>query len=129
MVTGLGQTVIGSSPAARELLSRGRPAGLPAPDSAGSEASQGLPARDRLQPANAQAAEVERPGYEPQLDLLERQRVQASAEAEQGRFRRQQELQDLPRENQIALSTYYSNQGPLSDSPSTAQLLGVDVFV
>lgn len=55
-------------------------------------------------------------------------RVEAALQAERQRFRRQQELGELPLQNQRAILSYQSNQSELVREQARSLLAGVDVF-
>ncbi|WP_020406174.1 hypothetical protein [Hahella ganghwensis] len=56
-------------------------------------------------------------------------RVEALREAEESRFQRQREQDELPLGNQQALRTYQSNQSTVAQDKNTGELVGIDVFV
>lgn len=58
-----------------------------------------------------------------------RQRVNAAAESDAVRFRRQQEVDELPLRNQQALQTYARFQSNGAPDGAGSQLMGVDIFV
>lgn len=130
MISGPGSGILPLNPAIRELPARQRP--LPE-DEAGrqSRSAEGgrspeVQSRDRLVPGSA--AEAERLTAEDAAsELGARQRVESLASADQSRFRRQQEINELPLNNQQALAAY--NQTASGATTSTSELVGVDIFV
>jgi hypothetical protein len=57
------------------------------------------------------------------------QKVSSALNVDQSRFRRQQEVDELPLRSQKALAAYSSNQQPYSQERTTSELVGVDIFV
>ena len=93
------------------------------------------PKRETLQRQNGrdserQAALASDPNAPEQVSLqAQTRRVDALREAEESRFRRQREEDELPLGNQQALQLYQSNQSTLSQDKDTGELVGIDVFV
>ncbi len=92
------------------------------------------PRRETLQRQSGRESEREatlaaNPNAPEQLSQqAEPRRIEALQQAEESRFRRQREEDELPLGNQQAVQLYQSNQSTLSQDRETGELVGIDVF-
>lgn len=126
MISGIGYTPNAALPSIKDAPVKARAPVAPA-GKEGNQGAGGVP--DRAQPQSPRETERVQPGFDPQLELAARQRIEATQESDSSRFRRQRDVQELPLNSQRALASYNSNQAAGQGSTPTSELVGVDIFV